>query len=99
MLKQARELVAAEEAKRTKYGSLCDELDIELFPMAMDTYGASGPGFNEGIQRISTYVSTKRGSCPATERRKIVTGVSSVVLQRTAVAINRRRLHFYALDV
>ena len=60
--------------------------------MAIDIYASIGPGFGCGLDRIVNYISTKKGTCPSTERRSILTQLSSFVLQRTAVSINRRRL-------
>ena len=91
-------LESAEEAKRVKYGSLCAELGMDFHPMAIDIYGSIGPGFAKGMDLIANYISSKRGTCPSTERRGLVTQLSSLVLQRTAVSVNRRRLHLYAVD-
>ena len=77
-----------------KYGPLCSELDMDFLPMAIDIYGATGPGFEEAIQLIANYISTKRGTAPVTERRGLCTELSSLVLQRTAASNNRRRLNF-----
>ena len=89
---------SAEEAKRVKYGSLCDELGMDFHPMAIDIHGSSGPGFARGMGLIANYISSKRGTCPSTDRRALITQLSSLVLQGTAVSINRRRLHLYAVD-
>ena len=86
---------SAEKAKVAKYGLLCEELQIDFHPMAIDVYGSTG--FERGLQSIAAYIATKRGTCPISERRKILTQITSLVLQRTAVAISRRRLNMYAL--
>ena len=93
----ANALLAAEEGKRKRYGSLCEQLDIALHPMAIDVYGSVGPGFETGLKLLSEYISAMKGTCPISERRHILTQLSSLVQQRTAVSINRRRLNHYAL--
>ena len=91
-------LVSAEDSKIQKYGDLCTERGITLRPMAIDVYGATGPGFGTAADMISAYLSSKRGTSPATERRQLITQLSSLVLQQTAVSVNRRRLTPQAVD-
>ena len=91
-------LKIAEAAKRHKYGSLCADLNLDFHPMAIDIYGSIGPGFGHGVDCLVTYISHKRGSCPSSERRSVILQLSSLVQQRTAVSINRRRLNFHAVD-
>ena len=65
--------------------------------MAIDIYGAIGPGFERGVHLFAEYIASKKGTCPVRERRDLVAQLSSLVQQRTAVSVNRRRLNFHAL--
>lgn len=69
-------LKTAKESKRTRFGNLCPELDMDLRPTAFDTYGTGGPGTELGLDRIAWLYCFKRGSNPHAERVKLYEYVS-----------------------
>ncbi len=65
---------------------------LELHPIAFDIYGSIGPSAEKGLNPLFEFISTEKGTSPSTERRAVLTQLSSTVLQLSAVAINRRQL-------
>lgn len=65
---------------------------MDFYLISFDIYGPIGPGAERGLQRIANFMSFRRGTCPLKERTRLLTVLSSLVLQRTALAINRRKL-------
>lgn len=56
-------------------------------------YGSIGFGTEQGTSRIAEFLSVRMGTSPDSERSNFLHVVSSVVIQRTAAAINRCLLH------
>ena len=82
----------AERQKRRKYHALCRDNNIEFTPVAIDTYGALGPGAKAALQSWAAFIATRRGTSPQHEFAKLSSITVSTVLQHTALAINRRQL-------
>ena len=87
-------LKRAEGTKRSRYDSLCSELQMDFHPMAFYVYGNVGPGTEQAIHLLSDFSARRRGTNPADERRTLLLRLCSLVLQRTAVAVNRRMIDF-----
>ncbi len=88
-------LQQAEATKHSTYGALCTPSSflpegLELHPIAFDIYGSIGPSAEKGLNPLFEFISRKKGTSPSTERRAVLTQLSSTVLQLSAVAINRR---------
>lgn len=61
--------------------------------MAFDIYGSVDPGTERGIHRIAEYLALRKGVSISSERPRLFTVLSHLVLQRTAVVINRSKLN------
>ena len=86
-------IASKEREKRVHYRSLCDYYGIDLHPMVMDVYGCVGEGFDIGAQRVANFIAIKKGSSPSVEKHRLLTRLSSLVLQYVAVSVNRRKLN------
>lgn len=73
----------------------CPEIDFH--PMAFDVYGSVGPGTQTALHRISEYKASRKGTSLTAECHRLQLILSSLVQQRTAMAINRRKLHRHEL--
>ena len=67
-------------------------IGIRFFPLALDIYGGLGPSASKALAPISDQIAKIKGTCPSNEQYRIMLSLSSLVTQKTALAINRRQL-------
>ena len=63
-----------------------------VLPFEGYIYGASGPGTQRGLHIVADYIATRTGNSPVHERLRLGTILTSLVLQYTALSVNRRRI-------
>ena len=84
-----------EAEKRQKYSEACRQDGIRFLPLALDIYGGLGPSASKALAPIADQIAKIKGTCPSNEQYRIMLSLSSLVTQKTALAINRRQLDLF----
>ena len=65
---------------------------LPFFSLILDIYGGLGPSVSKTLTPIADQIAKIKITCPSNEQYRIVLSLSSLVTQKTALAINRRQL-------